>query len=243
MDNEILKVSDLSVTLDGQSILSRINFSVNRGEALAVIGPNGSGKSVLFKALLGLLPHEGKVEWKKDLRVGYVPQKLAIDNQTPITVKEFFLLKSSRFWSPKKQFSGHLRHELDLVGLPVSIIDKQVSLLSGGQFQRLLIAWAMLNHPEVLLFDEPTAGVDAGFEDTAYQIMHRLQTERGTTVLLISHDLNIVYRYAQQVICLNQTVICSGSPDETLTAESLQKIYGESGFYSHEQSRTHHHRK
>ncbi|MDP2933061.1 MAG: metal ABC transporter ATP-binding protein, partial [bacterium] len=110
-------------------------------------------------------------------------------------------------------------------------------------FQRLMIAWAMLNHPEVLFFDEPTAGVDAGFEETIYQLVHRVQEERGTTILLISHDLNIVYRYADQVICLNRKLICSGPPAETLSHKQLQNIYGESGFYAHNENRAHHHRK
>jgi len=243
MDKEILEVSNLSVTLDGQSVLADVSFTVNRGEALAVIGPNGAGKSVLFKAILGLLPYSGKVTWKKDFRIGYIPQRLAIDSQTPITVKEFFLLKATNFWSPKKGFLGHLDHEMNLVGLPMAILEKQVGSLSGGEFQRLMIAWAMLNHPEVLFFDEPTAGVDAGFEETIYQLVHRVQEERGTTILLISHDLNIVYRYADQVICLNRKLICSGPPAETLSQKQLQNIYGESGFYAHNENRAHQHRK
>lgn len=242
MQDLILQVKNLSVSLAGEQILSGVNFSVNKGEALAIVGPNGAGKSVLFKALLGLLPHTGSVEWKKNLHIGYIPQKLSLDPQVPATVKELFLLKSPHFWSPSKNFLGHLKHELDLVGLPMSLLEKPASSLSGGQFQRLLIAWAMLNHPEVLFFDEPTAGVDAGFEETVYQLMHRLQEERGTTIFLISHDLNVVYRYAQQVICLNRKVICSGPPEEILTPAQLRKIYGESGFYAHEESRTHHHR-
>jgi zinc transport system ATP-binding protein len=106
--------------------------------------------------------------------------------------------------------------------------------LSSGQTQRLLIAWAMLQQPDVLLLDEPTAGVDAGFEDTIYSVIRRVQSERGTTVLLISHDLSVVYRYAQRVLCLNTTVVCQGSPIEALNPEALAVLYGAAGYYRHD---------
>ena len=166
-------------------------------------------------------------------RIGYVPQKFFIDRRTPITVEEFFLLQSPRFWTPQPDFVKHLQHELSLVGLGREILSRPVGGLSGGQLQRLLVSWAMLNHPDVLLFDEPTAGIDVGAEETVYNIMHRLQKERGTTVLLISHDLNIVYRYAKNVLCINKRMICHGPPAEILHPGELAKLYGEGGFYGH----------
>ena len=110
--------------------------------------------------------------------------------------------------------------------------------LSGGQLQRLLIAWAMIDHPDVLLFDEPTTGIDIGAEETIYTIMHRLQDERSTTVLLISHDLNIVYRYAGSVLCINKQMVCHGYPQEVLNPQELARIYGEGGFYHHLEPRS-----
>lgn len=237
--NVVLEVKDLSVTLAGERIIDHINFSVKHGEALAVIGPNGAGKTVLFRALLGLIPYSGVVSWKPGIHMGYVPQKFFADRNLPVTVREFFLLKSVRFWNPEKSYIEHLDHELDLVAVKRDILNKSLGELSGGQLQRLLVAWAMVNHPDVLLLDEPTAGVDIGYKETIYQIMHRLQQERGTTVLLISHDLNIVYRYAQQVICVNKTLTCQGIPTEVLNQEELSKVYGESGFYHHERSSSH----
>lgn len=229
----VLKVKNLSVTLDGEEILKNISFDIKQGEALAVIGPNGAGKSVLFRVLLGLLPYEGKIEWQKNLKIGYVPQKFFLEKDIPFTVEEFFLLKSPSFWRKNESFSNHLTDELIAFGLKPEILQKPVNELSGGQFQRLIIVWAMMNHPDILLFDEPTANIDIGFEENVYQLLHKMQTERQTTILLISHDLHIVYKYAQQVLCLNRQILCQGPTEETLTAEELKKIYGESAFHHH----------
>jgi len=230
---KILEVKNLSVSFDGEKVLENISFPVMRGEVLAIIGPNGAGKTVLFRALLGLIPHEGTIAWEKSVRIGYVPQKLAIDRSVPITVKEFFLLKSRRFWIREKKFLEHLTHELLLVGLSESVLGRPLGELSGGQLQRVLVSWAMLNHPDVLLFDEPTAGIDVGGEETVYNLIHRLQDERNTTVLLISHDLNVVYRYAQNVLCINRHMVCHGVPQEVLSPKDLAHVYGEGGFFHH----------
>ena len=229
----LLEVENLSVTFDSQEILRNISFSVSQGEALALIGPNGAGKTTLFRALLGLIPSSGKVEWRKGVRIGYVPQRLSIGQATPGTVKEFFLLKTSQFWFPKKSFVEHLDHELSLMGLGREILHRTMGELSAGQLQRVLISWAMLDHPDVLLFDEPTSGIGVGFAETVYNLMRRLQEERGTAILLISHDLNVVYRYAHKVLCLNKEPICYGSPREVLSPADLTRLYGEGGFYQH----------
>jgi zinc transport system ATP-binding protein len=109
-----------------------------------------------------------------------------------------------------------------------------VGELSGGQLQRLLIGWVMLDHPEVMLFDEPTAGIDVGFQETVYHLLQRLQKERNTTVLLISHEVNIVYRYADQVLCLNRTMLCHGNPHEVLHPHELATLFGEGGLDEHQ---------
>lgn len=234
MDSETaLKVENLFVTFNGEPVLRDLSFSVKKGEALAVIGPNGAGKTVLFRALLGLLPFGGSVQWKEGVKIGYVPQKFLTDRTIPLTVKEFFLLKCGRFWFPAKEFIDHLAHELTLVGLSKEVLSKPLGELSGGQLQRVIVSWALIDHPDVLLFDEPTTGIDVGAEETIYNIMHRLQDERGTTVILISHDLNVVYRYAQNVLCLNKDMVCFGSPADVLTPQELSKLYGEGGFYLH----------
>jgi zinc transport system ATP-binding protein len=229
----VLEVRDCSVVIDGETLLTGVSFTVRKGEALAVIGPNGAGKTLLFKALLGLVPFRGTIEWQPGLRIGYVPQRFPVDKTVPLTVREFFLLKAKRFWSPDAAFLEHLSHELSLVGLSREVLERRVGELSGGQLQRLLIGWAMIDHPEVMLFDEPTAGIDVGFEETVYHLLQRLQKERNTTILLISHELNIVYRYADQVLCLNREMLCHGRPHEVLHPQDLARLFGEGSFYAH----------
>ncbi len=229
----LLDVQNLSITIDREEILRGVSFSVEKGEALVVIGPNGAGKTMLFRALLGLVPYQGNIAWQTGIRIGYVPQKFLVDRSLPMTVREFFLLKSKKFWQPGREFLAHIDHELSIVGLRDSVLQKPVSELSGGEFQRVLIAWAMLNHPDVLLCDEPTAGIDVEGEQTVHQILHRLQEERGTTILLISHDLNVVYQYATNVLCINKKMICHGAPQEVLNPQELANLYGGGTFYHH----------
>lgn len=230
----ILEVKDISVMLGGDTVIQRVSFTLNRGEITAIVGPNGSGKTTLLRALLGLVPYQGKIEWQPGISFGYVPQRFSIPASTPITAGEFFLLKSERFWMPRKDFLDHLTHELDLVGLDQTVLGKPLGQLSSGQLQRLLVSWAMLNHPDVLLFDEPTAAVDTGFTETIYAIMRRLTEERGTTILLISHDLSVVFRYAANVLCLNRRLLCHGPPAQALTPQELKRLFGDVALYRHD---------
>lgn len=223
----ILQVEDLSVVLDHEALLSHVTFSLERARITAVVGPNGSGKTTLLRALLGLIPYEGRIAWAPGVTLGYVPQRFSVPAALPLTVTEFFLLKSKRFWRPAPSFREHLPHELALVGLPSSMLERSLGSLSSGQVQRLLVAWAMIGHPEVLLLDEPTASVDVGFSETLYALMHRMTEERETTILFVSHDLNVVSRHASQVLCLNRRLVCQGSPQEVLTPASLRSIFGD----------------
>src|SRR3989344_1548444 len=231
----VLEVNDLSVQFgDEEPVLKDISFSVGKGDVLAIIGPNGAGKTVLFRALMGLISYDGDISWSKDVKLGYVPQRLPENIHLPLTVKEFFVLKSKKFLLKDNLLLQSVVHELKSVGLEEEILGRKLAHLSRGQFQRVLIAWAILGHPDVLLFDEPTAGIDIAGEDTVYNLLHKLQDERGMTVLIISHDLNIVYRYADKVLCLNKENLCFGEPKRALTSEQIEKLYGESAFHHHE---------
>ncbi len=232
--NPILETQKLSVSFDNQEILKDISFSINEGDVLAIIGPNGAGKTVLFRALLGLIPFDGEIKWREDARIGYVPQKLFEKAELPLTVKEFFVLKSDKLFFKDKQLLETIAHELKAVGLKPEILNQRLANLSRGQFQKVLIAWAILKHPNVLLFDEPTAGIDVAGEENIYNLLHKLQDERGMTVLIISHDLNIAYRYAYKVLCLNKENLCFGEPKRALTSEQIEKLYGESAFHHHD---------
>lgn len=222
----LLSVKNLTVTLDSTPLVENVDFAVKRGEALAIVGPNGAGKTTIFRAILGFIPYKGDVTWKDDVRIGYVPQRISIEQKTPLSVKEFFSLKRDR--------GGESSKCLEMVGLGAEMLKKNMGVLSSGELQRILIAWALVGEPDILLFDEPTEGIDVGAEENIYTILHNLRVLKNMSVILISHDLNIVYKHADTVLCLNKQKICYGHPTETLTEENLRALYGkEVTVYTH----------
>lgn len=243
LDQEtILRVHELGVVLDDHVILNDLSFFVKKGDVLALVGPNGAGKSVLFRALLGLIPHSGDIEWQKDLKINYIPQKFYIDKDLPLTVEEFLRFRTEDLDKIIKTLisvgisddahQGEVEHFVK-----EHLLSHRIGWLSGGQLQRVLIAWSILNDPDVLLFDEPTSGIDIGGEETIYNLLENLRKERNMTIILISHDLNIVYKYANNVICLNRKMICFGKPNIVLDPRALSELYGgETSFYKHEHS-------
>jgi zinc transport system ATP-binding protein len=218
----ILDVRDLSIAFGATTLFRNLTFVVPRGASLAVIGPNGSGKTMLFRALLGAIPASGSMRWAPDVRIGYVPQHLDIARDVPITGFDFLRARAAMAGMSR----GTVHEALALVGLPAHFAGLPIGAVSGGQFQRLLIAFALVGNPNVLLLDEPTAGVDEPGEERLHELVHRLQRERNLTVLLISHDLTVVYRYATMVLCWNRDRFRIGKPREVLTTEGLQEIYG-----------------
>jgi zinc transport system ATP-binding protein len=217
-----LEVVNLSIGFDRINIIERLSFEVAQGSALAIIGPNGAGKSALAKALIGALPYSGTVNWEANTKLGYVPQKLDIERDLPITGGDFLRAKAA-----VARASGvHITDALGLVGLKVEAVGKPIGALSGGQFQRLLVAAALIGHPTVLLLDEPTAGVDEPGQDTLNDTLERLRKEHGLTILFISHDLSVVYQHATNVLCLSRGRTCFGVPKSVLTPELLAELYG-----------------
>jgi zinc transport system ATP-binding protein len=214
----ILTVSDLNVRIDGQPIIEHLSFTVRRGEILTVVGPNGAGKTVLLRTLLGVLPYEGTIAWSRGVRIGYVPQRLPYIKDIPMSVEDFFTLKGTR--------RGEVRDTLRAVGLDEDVPRKCMGDLSSGQFQRVLIAWCLVGGPQVMLFDEPTTGIDISGEETVYSLLGRLHAEKKLTMLLVTHDLAVVYRLSSTVLCMNKQAVCYGPPLEVLTPESLQRLYG-----------------
>ena len=225
-DEAVLRVSGLTVALEGRVVLEELSFTLTPGEIMTILGPNGAGKTVLLRALLGVLPYDGLIAWRKGIRIGYVPQRLPYIRNIPMSTADFFALKSG----PPADVAEMLR----TVGLDPDLRDKQIGDLSSGQFQRVLIAWALAGDPHVLLFDEPTTGVDVTGEETVYALLARLHSERNLTMLIVTHDLAVVHRLSSTVLCLNKQPVCQGPPLSTLTPENLQRLYGtEVKFYEH----------
>lgn len=229
----LLKVENLSVVLDKQTIIRDVSFELRKEEVLAIVGPNGAGKSVLLKTLLGLFPiADGKIEWTPNITCGYLPQRFHIDHYLPMTVEEFLKLKSS----PKYSIS----QVLELVGIDKEWLGKNLATFSSGQLQKILLAWAIIDQPQVLLFDEPTENVDVVAQESIYDLLHHLQDTLGIAVILISHDLSVVYHYANQVLCLNHAMVCYGEPREILTTQTLSELYGDHAFFHHHHFDGHH---
>lgn len=231
--NPIVSVRDLNVTLQDHHILQNISFDIQAGEIVCLIGPNGSGKTTLIKALLGLIPYTGSVTILGGLpgapegQIGYVPQKIDFDRTIPMTVRDAMNLFS-------KQPAKHNDYQecLHPVGAE-NLLKRRLGDLSGGEFQRVMMALALENKPELLILDEPAAGVDVEGETVFYEILNELKSEKGLTVILVSHDLSIVYRYATQVLCVNHSLVCHGIPNQVLTTDTLGKLYGHGALYQH----------
>ena len=230
-ENIILKVKNLNVRLEKEEIIKDLSFEIKQGDVLTILGPNGAGKTVLLRTLLGVLSYKGEIEWEKEVKIGYVPQRLPFIKETPMSVEEFFELKGASKKEIEKTLNsvGFAPHQNFGGGL-----NKNIGELSSGQFQRILIAWALIKNPDVLLFDEPTVGIDIGGEETIYTLLTKLKRERNLTILLVTHDLSVVFKFSDFVICLNKCPICQGVPKEILTPEILYKLYGEEvKFYEH----------
>lgn len=225
-DETVLRVSSLTVALDHRIVIGDLSFAVKRGEVFTILGPNGAGKTVLLRALLGFVPHEGSIRWARGVTLGYVPQRLPYIQDVPISVADFFALKGGS--------GGQARDLLSAVGLGADLVTQRMGDLSSGQFQRILIAWGLAGDPQVLLFDEPTAGIDVGGEETVYGLLDRLRRERNLTILLVTHDLSIVYRFSSTVLCLNRRAVCQGPPVAVLTPQRLRQLYGgDVAYYQH----------
>ena len=217
----ILSVQALSIQFDDRSVIHNLSFAVDAGDNVAIIGPNGAGKTVLLKALLGLLPFRGEIRWSPGVKLGYVPQKVAADRQMPIRVHDLLAAKAHVLKLPPSSIDA----VATLAGLTPEVLDASIGIISGGQFQKALIAFALLGDPNVLLFDEPTASLDELAEERVYELVERLQREQHLTVLMVSHDLSIVYRAANKVLCVSKDIVCFGPPREVLTPATLEAMY------------------
>ncbi len=216
----LLRIEGLTVILGGREVLRDVSFEIRPGEIVTVIGPNGSGKTTLLRALIGAVrPKAGRIRRTPGLRIGYVPQRLQLDATMPLTVARFLSL-------PVRHGAREISAMLARVGIP-GLEARQIAELSGGQFQRALLARALLANPQLLILDEPTQALDqpgiAGF----YRLIEDIRREIGCAVLMVSHDLHVVMASSDRVICLNTHVCCEGTPAAVLEAPQYRALFGD----------------
>lgn len=215
----LIEGRDLSLALNGTNILDHVSVAVKAGAIVTVVGPNGAGKTSLLKLLLGLMtPDSGSVERAENLRIGYVPQKLDISPALPLSARRFLKLAA-----PASEAA--LNAALEEVGAP-KLLDRPLSGLSGGELQRVLLARALLRQPNLLVLDEPVRGVDLGGQADLYDLIARLRDHLGLGVLMVSHDLHLVMRATDDVLCLNTHVCCHGHPEAVSRHPEFTALFG-----------------
>jgi len=215
----LIAVTNLSVAYGANTVLRGVDLSLSSGEIVTIVGPNGSGKTSLLRAIIGAaMPTQGSVELKPGLRIGYVPQRLHIDQTLPITVERFMRLTD-------RVAKQSCQNALDTAGVP-DLLHRQMSRLSGGQFQRVLLARALINAPEVLLLDEATQGLDQPGSASFYRQIEAVREQTGCAVLMISHDLHVVMSASDRVVCLNGHVCCQGTPAVVASAPEYRALFG-----------------
>ena len=229
-----IKVKNLGVHFGSETVLQDINLHIHCGTITEIIGKNGAGKSTFVKALLGEVKHTGDIEYrnieggdKKNLRIGYVPQNLNIDKSTPMSVYDLFasfcfkvpvLIKSKKIYAKVKDALEEFEAE--------DLIDRPIGTLSGGQLQRVLISMAVMDKPKLLILDEPVSGIDSSGMKVFYDKMKYLKENYDMAILIVSHDLEYVYKYADNVMLLDNTVVAYGSPRDVYATKAFDDIFG-----------------
>jgi zinc transport system ATP-binding protein len=232
-------VDDLSVSYGAKTALSHVSLTVEPGEIVTIVGPNGSGKTSLLRAIIGAIkPARGRVSRGPDVRLGYVPQRLHIDPTLPMTVSRFLRL-------PGGIAPASIAGALAQAGVP-DLSGAQMSRLSGGQFQRVLLARALIGKPHLLLLDEATQGLDQPGSAAFYRQIETVRRDTGCAVLMISHELHVVMSASDRVICLNGHVCCKGTPEVVASAPEYRALFGSGtmgalALYRHDHDRAHDH--
>lgn len=233
----LIGARDLSIVQNGRTLLSDVTVDIHAGEIVTIVGPNGSGKSTFLRALIGALPPAtGEIIRKPGLRIGYVPQKLAIDATLPLTVGRFLGL-------PRRIKRQAANEALEQAGVG-DLYDRQMSVLSGGQFQRVLLARALLERPDLLLLDEATQGLDQPGSAAFYERIEAVRRDLGCAIVMVSHDLHVVMAASDRVLCVNGHICCAGTPDVVASAPEYRALFGTGtkgtlALYRHQHSHSH----
>lgn len=235
----LIELTHVGVQLGKKTVLHSIDVSIQPGEIITVVGPNGSGKSTLLRTIIGAIrPSKGRVTRARDLRIGYVPQKLHIDPTLPITARRFLSL-------PTAVSDAVAEQALQRAGVGAQA-QQQMSDLSGGQFQRVLLARALLNQPNLLILDEATQGLDQPGSADFYQQIEQVRDSLGCAVLMVSHELHVVMSASDRVICLNGHICCEGEPEHVASAPEYRALFGSGthgslALYRHDHNHSHDH--
>ena len=230
-----IKIQNIGVTIGEQEILKDVSMHIHCGQIAAVIGRNGAGKSTLIKSILGTQEHTGKIEFAdhengrlRRMKIGYVPQSLNVEKKTPVSVYDMFVSYHSSwpaFLKKQKRFYERVAESLDTFQAR-DLIDRQVCNLSGGELQRVLLSMAIFDEPNLLLLDEPSSGIDKNGMDLFYRIIADLKNHYDLAIILISHDLEYVAKYADQVILLDHRVLKQGRVKEVFESEEYRDVFG-----------------
>ena len=233
---KLIELKNIGYSVNNQTILTNISFAIRSNEIVTIIGPNGAGKSSLVKIIANLNPvSNGTITRQKNLKLGYVPQKLHLDNSMPVKV--------SRFLSLAGISRNERKNALEMLGIE-HLQSKQMSHLSGGELQRVLLARAAARQPDLLILDEPLQGVDVNGQSQLYKLISKLRDKLSCAILMVSHDLHLVMAQTDSVICLNQHVCCHGIPENVSKHPEYLKLFGkqaaeEIAIYTH--NHDHHH--
>lgn len=220
MSLPLIKADNIWVVKDGKPILQDVSFQINPDDFITVIGPNGAGKTTLLKVALGLItPTRGKLKRKKNISIGYMPQKLSLSPYLPMDVGTFLSL------SQHKTSHNKAIHLLEQVGAR-HLLNHSLHNLSGGELQRVLLAHALMNNPDLLILDEPVQGVDLEGQNNLYKIIQEITKDYQCATLLVSHDLHFVMAKSAQVLCLNKHICCAGTPDVVKVSPLYKNLFG-----------------
>ena len=230
----LVKMTDICVTFSKRKVLDSIHLELKKGQITTLIGPNGAGKSTLVKVLLGIqTEYTGHIERTRGLSIGYVPQKLKLNDTFPLNVNRFLQLAG--------KFSHQERIEALRLVSAEHLVKNNIHSLSGGETQRVLLARALLQRPDLLVLDEPAQGVDVQGQIDLYNLIDSIRKRFNCAVLMVSHDLHLVMAKTDTVICLNHHICCSGAPEKITRDPSYVALFGESG--SQSLAVYHHHHK
>jgi len=227
-----IEVRDLHVSLGGNTILSGVNALIPEGSISALIGPNGAGKTTFLLAIMGIIPYQGKIVVRRGKgahNIGYVPQSLDFDRGMPVTVMDFLCMSRQRgpLWMSRSRKQRKLASEALQRVKADHVADRRLGNISGGEFQRVLLAMALMEGPTILLLDEPASAVDRNGEHLFMNLIKSLNEEKGLTMLMVSHDISMVTRLAEHVICLNHHVLSEGNTADVINEQTLSACFGE----------------